>query len=149
MSNSTSQVDFYISQQNDEAARLHILLRLLSKALQQQQQMLIVVDDDNQLAILSEQLWESVSSSFFVHEKLDEIDKAHPAPILLAKRQQIDTGTDNTAINLAFDLSTEQAILNYPRIIVIGNQNPNHLQQCREKYKFYQSHGITPKTIKV
>lgn len=148
-----SQVDFYISQQTDDAARLNILLRLLPKALQQAQgQLLIIGDDEAQLTQLSEQLWESVVTSFLVHEKLTTADKASPAPILLAEPSVLELASGFN-INIAFDLtthlSTGNITLAYPRVIVIGNQNPNQLVHCREKYKAYQNQGITPKTVKV
>lgn len=146
------QVDFYISQQTDEAAREFILLRLLDKALSAEKRMLVMLDNLSQQQSIGRQLWEMQHSLFLPHEILTE-ERSHTlCPILLTNAESIDEQRVDLAIvkvDIIIDLSTKNRSFEFPRVIVIGNQAPNQLAACREKYKTYKDLGIMPKTIKV
>lgn len=135
-----TQVDFYISQQEQLITRLHLACRLTEKALSRNHQVLIALDDQAQASSLSEYLWSFKPESFLPHQLQSQ---GEPAPIALVWDQDIEQHHD-ILINLKHAIPGEFS--RFQRVIEIVVQDSECLQATRDHFQFYRDRGYPLKS---
>jgi DNA polymerase III subunit chi len=146
------RVDFYITEAATEAARLHLVCRLVDKAYAARHPTLVLGDDRRELAALDELLWTSIDGSFIPHELAvdDTLASAagasREAPVLLATRAPHDFPRV-LLINLGVDMPEVAA--GFDRVIEVPGADPASRQQARERFRAYRRLGAEPATHQV
>lgn len=128
-------VDFYILPDADRQSRIQLAYRLIDKAYQQRHRVYVQVDTEAQARYLDEGLWIYPANPFLPHERVEQ--QPHPAtPVLIGYGDMTSTETD-----ILLNLSTQipPYYQQFQRILELGNQEPQQLQQLRQRYRFYQN----------
>jgi DNA polymerase-3 subunit chi len=143
------RVDFYLAEAPTEAARLHLVCRLVDKAYSAGRPTLVLGDDRRELAALDELLWTSLDGSFIPHDlAAPGTTGATPtdAPVLLA--MQVPDGFPRALlINLGHDVPA--AAGEFERVIEVPGGDPASRQQARERFRAYRRLGAEPATHQV
>jgi DNA polymerase-3 subunit chi len=147
------RVDFYLAEATTEAARLHLVCRLVDKAYAAGRPTLVLGDDRRELAVLDDLLWTSLDGSFIPHDLApdDATDAAPPglpaeAPVLLATR--VPAGFPRALlINLGHEVPALAG--EFERVIEVPGGDPASRQQARERFRAYRRLGAEPSTHQV
>ena len=146
------RVDFYITEVATEAARLHLVCRLVDKAYAAGHPTLVLGDDRRALAALDGLLWTSIDGSFLPHEFALEGADAAPAgppreaPVLLATRAP-DDFPRVLLINLG--AAIPEVAAGFQRVIEVPGADPASRQLARDRFRAYRRLGAEPTTHQV
>jgi DNA polymerase-3 subunit chi len=146
------RVDFYICEAASDAARLHLVCRLVDKAYAAGHPTLVLGDDRRELAALDDLLWTSIDGSFIPHEYAPE--GAEPpagapppeAPVLLATRAP---GHFPRVLLINLATAMPDAAAGFERVIEVPGVDPASRQQARERFRAYRRLGAEPTTHQV
>jgi DNA polymerase-3 subunit chi len=146
------RVDFYITEAATEAARLHLVCRLVDKAYAAGHPTLVLGDDRRELSALDELLWTSLEGSFIPHELAVEGPGAASgefrpgAPVLLATRVP-DDFPRMLLVNLGAAIPEVAAA--FERVIEVPGADAASRQQARDRFRAYRRLGAEPATHQV
>jgi DNA polymerase-3 subunit chi len=146
------RVDFYISEVATDAARLHLVCRLVDKAYAAGHPTLVIGEDRRELATLDELLWTCLDGSFIPHELATEGAGAIPAgagtgaPVLLATR--VPEGFPRVLL-LNLGAATPEVAVGFERVIEVPGPDPGSRQQARDRFRAYRRLGAEPTTHQV
>lgn len=128
-------VDFYILSDTEPYHRIQLAYRLIDKAYQQRHRVYVHTDTEAQARYLDEGLWTYPANPFLPHERMEQ--QPHPAtPVLIGYGEMVSTETD-ILLNLSIQVPNSHS--QFKRILELGNQEPQQLQQLRQHYRFYQT----------
>jgi DNA polymerase-3 subunit chi len=146
------RVDFYLAEAATEAARLHLVCRLVDKAYAAGHPTLVLGDDRRELAALDELLWTSIDGSFIPHELATDGAGTAPlgaqpeAAVLLATRAP-DDFPRVLLINLGAGMPEVAAA--FERVIEVPGADPASRQLARDRFRAYRRLGAEPATHQV
>jgi DNA polymerase-3 subunit chi len=137
------RVDFYLSEEAGEAARLRLACRITEKAYQANQKVVCYSDDAALLPRLDEMLWTFGDGSFVPHDTVTRDGAPGEAPVLLTSGP-LPPGHADVLINLGNTVPTffEQ----FARVAEFLDARPEVRSAGRERFKAYRARAIEPQT---
>lgn len=137
------QVDFYILQASDPAARYAFAARLSEKALRQNMSVLVWANDLTEAKLLDELFWAFRPDAFVPHQ----LARGTPtAPVLIAHEED-DPSHCGLLINLRGEVPS--MFHRFQRLAEIVVQSPEVLASTRQNFRHYQTRGCSIKTHKL
>jgi len=141
MPSDTPDVLFYVLNSSDLASRQHFVCKLVQKIWQQNRHCDICCHHPAELTALDEAIWLFKPEAFIPHA----IAQNPPAPIQLWF-DQVDRPCHDILVNLHPDFQTY--FQSYQRTIEVLDQSPELIQRGRDRWRRYQSLGLTQYSIK-
>jgi DNA polymerase-3 subunit chi len=137
------RVDFYLSEEAGEVARLRLACRITEKAYQANQKVLCYSDDAALLPRLDEMLWTFGDGSFVPHDTVTRDGAPGEAPVLLTSGPP-PPGHVDVLINLGSTVPSffEQ----FARVAEFLDGRPEVRSAGRERFKAYRARAIEPQT---
>jgi len=133
-----TRVDFYILPSDTPRQRALLACRLAEKAYQQQLQVYIHAASDQDSRELDDLLWTFRQGSFIPHA-LAGVAEADRPPVLIGHDSEPPTDQHEVLINAAHDIP--DFFGRFERVTELVDQQPDRLQQARERYTFYRERG--------
>ena len=137
-----TRVDFYVSNQPGQAARLTLACRIAEKAYQQKHQIYLHAGSAEQAQAIDAQLWTFRAGSFIPHALVGD-EMADQCPILIGYEHTPDSHTD-VLINL--DQQVPSFFSRFERVAELINQDEETRQQGRDRFRFYRDRGYALET---
>jgi DNA polymerase-3 subunit chi len=140
-----TQVDFYILEDSQPAARALLTCRLSEKAYRQGHQVFINAESGQQLKQLDDMLWTFRDGSFLPHGLYEKnADSTHP--VLLGHGVEPE-GPNDVLVNLSNDVPAFFSRFNRVAELVGGDEAQR--AAARERYRFYKDRGYSLNTHKL
>jgi DNA polymerase III subunit chi len=140
------RVDFYVSEEAGDGARLGLACRVIEKAYLAKQQVVVWSDDAATLTRLDELLWTLGETSFVPHESIAQEGAACAAPVVLTTGP-LPAGSPDVLISLGARVSP--AFEKFTRVAEFLDARPEVRAAGRERFKAYRDKAIEPTTHKV
>jgi DNA polymerase-3 subunit chi len=139
------RVDFYLSEEAGDGARLRLACRFAEKAYLARQRV-VVYTDAALLARIDEMLWTFGDGSFVPHDTVTEDGTACEAPVALTTGP-LPAGQPEVLVNLAGVVPPffEQ----FARVAEFLDARPEVRTAGRERFKTYRGKSIDPQTHNV
>ena len=136
-----TQVEFYILE-NDQSREM-IACHLVEKAWQQQHRVHIHTESAAQAKKLDEMLWSFSDDSFIPHEIGSHNEKLATV--------SIDHAADPVCHEMLINLAAEVPVFfsRFERVTEIIDDDPQHKESGRERYRFYRDRGYELSTQKI
>ena len=132
-----TRVDFYISENNSQQARMKLACRIAEKAYDQKQQVYLHVADQKQAEDIDKMLWTFNQGSFIPHSCCDD-PMMKNASILIGWQDAPEQSSD-VLINLIDEVPG--FFSRYDRVAEVDHSEEQTRQKARERYKFYKDRG--------
>jgi DNA polymerase-3 subunit chi len=143
-----TNVDFYITEQTSDEARLRIVCEITEGAYQRNQHVFIHSPSAALAKKLDELLWTFSQSSFIPHRLIDPPPaEPPPEPVLIGVGQEPVSERWNLLINLCEDVP--EFFSRYERVAEVVDGDATRRAQSRERYRFYRDRGYPLATYKV
>lgn len=135
-----TRIDFYAIADSDHEGRMHFACRLIEKAFALGNKVLVLTDGDVHAQAMDELLWTFKPESFIPHLQIKDIQdaSAHGTDVVISNGDDYHEHHD-VLVNLT--QQTPAFFSRFQRLSEIVMHTPDHLQQSREHYKFYQHQG--------
>jgi DNA polymerase-3 subunit chi len=140
------RVDFYVSAEAGEAARLRLACRVTEKAYLAKQKVVCFSDDPALLPRFDELLWTFGDGSFVPHDVFAGPGAACEAPVLLTTGP-LPEGHADVLVNLGTALPP--AFEQFARVAEFLDARPEVRSAGRERFKAYRARQIEPQTHNV
>jgi DNA polymerase III subunit chi len=141
-----ARVDFYVTEEAGDGARLRLACRVIEKAYLAKQQVVVWSDDAPTLTRLDELLWTVGETSFIPHESIALAGAPCAAPVALTTGP-LPAGSPDVLINLGTPLPP--AFEKFARVAEFLDARPEIRAAGRERFKAYRDKAIEPTTHKV
>jgi DNA polymerase III subunit chi len=141
-----TRVDFYLSEEAGEPARLRLACRIAEKAYLAKQKVVCYSDDAALLPRLDEMLWTFGDGSFVPHDIVTREGAACEAPVALT------TGplpTDHTDFLINLGTQVPPFFEKFARVAEFLDARPEVRGAGRERFKLYRGKSIEPQTHNV
>jgi DNA polymerase-3 subunit chi len=140
------RVDFYLSEEAGEPARLRLACRIAEKAYLAKQRVVVFSDDAALLPKMDEMLWTFGDGSFVPHDVVDRDGAPCEAPVALTNGP-LPEGAADVLINLAGTVPV--FFEKFVRVAEFLDARPDVRAAGRERFKAYRSKSIEPQTHNV
>ncbi len=132
-----TRIDFYVLPGDDPRARSVLACRLAEKAFSQGLRIYIHTGSEAESRQLDDLLWTFRDGSFVPHCRVGE-PAAEEDPILIGHSHEPDSHTD-----VLINLSQEVPLFfgRFERVAEMVDQQARHLEQGRERFRFYRERG--------
>jgi DNA polymerase III subunit chi len=140
------RVDFYLSDEAGEPARLRLACRVAEKAYLAKQKVVVFSDDAALLPRIDDMLWTFGDGSFVPHDVVAREGAPSEAPVALTSGPLPD-GAADVLINLA--ASVPAFFEKFGRVAEFLDARPDVRAAGRERFKVYRSKSIEPQTHNV
>jgi DNA polymerase-3 subunit chi len=140
------RVDFYLSEEAGEAARLRLACRIAEKAYLAKQKVVCYSDDAALLPRFDEMLWTFGDGSFVPHDTLTRDGAAADAPVVLTTGPLPSAHAD-VLINLSNGVPA--FFEKFSRVAEFLDARPDIRASGRERFKAYRGKSIEPQTHNV
>jgi DNA polymerase-3 subunit chi len=141
------QVDFYVLQGGDSAARLRFACRLVEKAWLKRHRVRVQFDPGGELEAFDQLLWTFSDRSFVPHRRAGAPDDASapaPPPVVIADTADADAADGDVLVNLGAQAPAD--VGRWGRIAEIIDADPGRRQRGRERFRTYRERGLEPAT---
>lgn len=143
-----TRIDFYILDDNTDAARFRIAARIAEKAHGRAQHVYINAETPAECTRLDETLWTYSQSSFLPHRVIESPpDELLPEPVLIGNNVEVGVEPWQVLINLADQVP--EFFSRYERVAEIIDANGDRRAHGRARYKYYRDRGYELSTHKV
>lgn len=144
----TTQVDFYILENETAATYLKFACRIIEKAYQEKHSVWVICQDQNQQNTLNDLLWTFKDISFIPHQIRAEA--ALDTPIVLTYLNDSAQRTF-TIKDICLNLSLEaiETFQSYTRLIEIVPNDEKLKHLGRTRFAYYRDQGALMKTHKI
>lgn len=140
------RIDFYVSEEAGEPARLRLACRIAEKAYQAKQRVLVFSDDASLLPRFDDMLWTFGDGTFVPHDVVASAGAKIEAPVALTNGP-LPAEPGDVLINLG---ATVPAFYEkFGRIAEFLDARPEVRAAGRERFKTYRSKSIEPQTHNV
>jgi DNA polymerase III subunit chi len=136
------RVDFYVTGESDDRARLELACRIAEKAFLKENRVFVRAPDPAQARAFDDLLWTFNDRSFVPHELAGQ-DGGGEAPVLIGGEAPSD-GRWDLLLNLGPDVPPAYAA--FPRVAEIIDGNAERRREGRERFRQYRDRGIAPDT---
>ena len=140
------RVDFYVSADAGEPARLRLACRVAEKAYLAKQAVVVLCDDDEALRRLDELLWTFGDGTFVPHDTVTAEGATCAAPVALTTGP-LPTGHADVLMNLASVVPP--SFEKFARVAEFLDARPEVRAAGRERFKVYRGKSIEPQTHNV
>jgi DNA polymerase-3 subunit chi len=140
------RVDFYLSEEAGEGARLRLACRVAEKAYLAQQKVVVFSDDASLLPRFDELLWTFGDGSFVPHDTVTGAGSVCEAPVVLTSGPLPD-GPADVLINLG--AGVPPFFERFGRVAEFLDARPEVRAAGRERFKSYRAKSIDPQTHNV
>lgn len=140
------RVDFYVSDEAGDAARLRLACRIAEKAYLARQRVVVYSDDAALLPRFDELLWTFGDGSFVPHDTLTSDGASVDAPVVLTAGP-LPAGQADVLINLAN--TVPPFFEKFARVAEFLDARPEVRGAGRERFKVYRGKSIDPQTHNV
>ncbi len=140
------RVDFYLSEEAGEAARLRLACRITEKAYLAKQKVVCYSDDAALLPRFDELLWTFGDGSFVPHDVVATEGAACEAPVALTTGP-LPAGHADVLINLGSQVPP--FFEKFARVAEFLDARPEVRGAGRERFKVYRGKSIEPQTHNV
>lgn len=140
------KVNFYVLSSQSEQRRQTFACKLAEKAFRLGFKTYILTDSVQQAQQMSNLLWTFRASSFVPHQIYQD-DLPNTANAVIIGRQQPPPPWQHTLINLS--KKCPEKITQTELIFELLDNDETHKQAGRQRYRHYQTLGITPNTHKM
>jgi DNA polymerase IIIc chi subunit len=140
------RVDFYLSEELGESARLKLACRIAEKAYLARQKVVVFSDDPATLPKLDEMLWTFGDGTFVPHEIVTSNGAPSPAPVALT------TGpmpVDHADVLINLGSAVPPFFEKFARVAEFLDARPEVRAAGRERFKVYRGKAIEPQTHNV
>lgn len=138
-----TQVDFYVLQATDLAARHAFAARLAEKAFRQNLPVLVWAQDQVQAQSLNELFWHFRPEAFLPHQL---VSAGGSAPVLISAGED---APDHSGLLINLGGEVPMVFERFQRLAEIVVQTPEVLASTRQNFRHYQSRGCQVKTHKL
>lgn len=140
------RVDFYVSAEAGEGARLRLACRVVEKAYLAKQKVLVFSDDAALLPRFDEMLWTFGDGSFVPHDVVSRDGVAVDAPVALTAGP-LPEGQADVLVNLGTGVPA--CFEKFGRVAEFLDARPEVRAAGRERFKTYRAKSIEPQTHNV
>ena len=140
------RVDFYLSEEAGEGARLRLACRIAEKAYLAKQKVVCYSDDPALLARFDELLWTFGDGSFVPHDTVTRDGAPCEAPVALTTGP-MPAGHADVLINLS--QAVPPFFEKFARVAEFLDARPEVRSAGRERFKVYRGKSIEPQTHNV
>jgi DNA polymerase-3 subunit chi len=137
------RVDFYLSEEAGESARLRLACRVTEKAYLARQRVVVYSDDPALLPRFDELLWTFGDGSFVPHDTVTQEGAPADAPVVLTTGPLPAEHAD-VLINLAS--AVPPFFEKFARVAEFLDGRPEVRSSGRERFKAYRGKAIEPQT---
>ena len=140
------RVDFYVSEEAGDAARMRLACRIAEKACLARQKVLVWSDDPAALPRLDELLWTFGDGSFVPHDIVTTAGAVCEAPVALT------TGAlpkDHADVLINLGNAVPPFFETFARVAEFLDARPEVRAAGRERFKIYRAKAIEPATHNV
>jgi DNA polymerase-3 subunit chi len=141
------QVDFYVLEGGDSAARLRFACRLVEKAWLRRHRVRVQFDPGGELEAFDQLLWTFSDRSFVPHRRAGaQDDTPAPAPpaVVIADTAATDAADGDVLVNLGTQAPPDAD--RWTRIAEVIDADPGRRQRGRERFRAYRERGLEPAT---
>jgi len=139
------RVDFYLSEEAGEGARLRLACRIAEKAYLAKQKVVVFSDDPTLIPKVDELLWTFGDGTFVPHEVFQDGARLE-APVALTAGP-LPEGAADVLINLG--AAVPPFFEKFERIAEFLDARPDVRAAGRERFKSYRAKAIEPQTHNV
>jgi len=142
----TPRVDFYVSTDAGEPARLRLACRIAEKAYLARQAVVVLIDDAEALRRFDDMLWTFGDGSFVPHDTVTAEGARCEAPVALT------TGplpADHADVLINLGSAVPPAFEKFARVAEFLDARPEVRAAGRERFKTYRGKSIEPQTHNV
>jgi DNA polymerase-3 subunit chi len=140
------RVDFYVSAEAGESARLRLACRVAEKAYLSQQRVVVFSDDAALLPKFDEMLWTFGDGTFVPHDTVSKDGAPCEAPVALTTGP-LPEGAADVLINLG--AAVPAFFEKFGRVAEFLDARPDVRTAGRERFKTYRAKAIEPQTHNV
>jgi len=140
------RVDFYLSEEAGEAARLRLACRIAEKAYLAQQKVVVFSDDVSLIPKIDELLWTFGDGTFVPHDVVTRDGAVVEAPIALTSGP-LPEGATQVLINIG--AGVPPCFEKFERVAELLDARPDVRAAGRERFKTYRAKSIEPQTHNV
>ena len=140
------RVDFYLSEEAGEGARLRLACRIAEKAYLAKQKVVVFSDDPTLIPKVDELLWTFGDGTFVPHDVVSHDGAAMEAPVVLTAGPLPD-GAADVLINLG--AGVPPFFEKFGRVAEFLDARPDVRAAGRERFKSYRAKSIEPQTHNV
>jgi DNA polymerase-3 subunit chi len=137
------RVDFYVSADAGESARLRLACRIAEKAYLAKQKVVVLCEDAEVLRRFDELLWTFGDGTFVPHDAIGAADTPCDAPVALTTGA-IPAGHSDVLVNLGS--SVPPFFEKFARVAECLDARPEVRAAGRERFKAYRARTIEPAT---
>ena len=140
------RVDFYVSADAGEPARLRLACRIAEKGYLAKQKVVVLCDDAEVLRRFDEMLWTFGDGSFVPHDTVNTAGVPCDAPVALT------TGSlpaDHSDVLVNLGSGVPPAFERFARVAEFLDARPEVRAAGRERFKIYRAKAIEPLTHSV
>jgi len=132
-----TRIDFYVSKDTQNSARLSLACRIAEKAYKLGNRIHIHTESAEQSQMIDDLLWTFRDGSFVPHDKISN-NHNDIVPITIDNGKDLTIEAD-VLINLAQDIPS--FFSQFERVAELVNEDPLYKSQARERYRFYRDRG--------
>ena len=140
-----ARVDFYILPDARPGGRERLACGVAEKAWRHGYRVYVRAADSSEAARLDTLMWTFRDGSFVPHAMTATADARDP--IVIGSSDDPPPSGCDMLVNL--DPGQPPAMEEWSRIAELSNQQDEHIQAAREKFRWYRSQGIEPGTIRL
>lgn len=137
------EVDFYVLNTNNPAARREFVARLLGTIQRRRKTVWVAVADEDDAGLMDRLLWEFPPESFLPHTVVTEANAAPDTPVLISALAEAQPLPD-VYVNLRNQLPPQHHALE--RLVEVVIEEPSVLAATRDNYRFYREQGYEVRT---
>jgi DNA polymerase-3 subunit chi len=137
------RVDFYVTEESGEVARLRLACRVVEKAYLARQLVTVYFDDSDSLARFDELLWTFGDGSFVPHDTITASGADCTAAVTLANGV---LPAAHSEVLLSLSQVTPPDFKRFARVVEVLDGRPEVRSAARNRFKLYREHGASPAT---
>ncbi len=143
------QVSFYVLPTSNEASRQKLLLKILEKAYLAEEPALLYSDNQELIRFLDRKLWELPHIEFLPHAVITTEEDINEADFIYLSDKMWPLPHRSLIINIHPFVPDDVKNGLYPRVFEVITQDPQVLEESRNRYRLYRQLGFEIETHKL
>ncbi|OYQ81302.1 hypothetical protein B9T19_01075 [Ignatzschineria sp. F8392] len=143
------QVSFYVLPTSNEASRQKLLLKILEKAYLAEEPALLYSDNQELIRFLDRKLWELPHIEFLPHAVITTEEDINEADFIYLSDKMWPLPHRSLIINIHPFVPDDVKNGLYQRVFEVITQDPQVLEESRNRYRLYRQLGFEIETHKL
>ena len=143
------EVSFYVLPTSNEAAREKLLIKLLEKACEANEPTLLYSDDMEMLKGIDRKLWEVPNIEFLPHALIETEEDINEYDFIYLADKMWDLENRSLLLNIHPIVSEAVKEGQFKRVFEVITQDPQVLEESRNRYRLYRDLGFKIQTHKL